>query len=253
MSIKIIVTDLDNTLLRHDKTISGYTAEVFKRIREQGVLVVFATARDFRYVTEYTSPLNGIEPDVLISDNGALARYKNRSLFKKTIPCATVKTLMPRYDLVRCISTENAYYLSGEYAKDHWSIGKKATIITDFSQAVEDSAFYIYGNTNKPSATLTDNIPDIRIVTYSDVSLVTVVHYEATKLNALNAVCNALNIEATEMMVFGDDYSDIEMLSNCTHSIAVANAIDECKAAANYICDTNENDGVAKWLEENLL
>jgi len=52
---------------------------------------------------------------------------------------------------------------------------------------------------------------------------------------------------------FCGDYSDIEMLSNCTHSIAVANAIDECKDVANFICDTNENDGVAKWLEENLL
>jgi len=35
--------------------------------------------------------------------------------------------------------------------------------------------------------------------------------------------------------------------------VAVANALDEVKAAADYVCDTNENDGVAKWLEENVL
>ena len=50
-----------------------------------------------------------------------------------------------------------------------------------------------------------------------------------------------------------NDYSDIDMLSNCPHSVAVANAINECKAVAKYICGTNENDGVAKWLEERIL
>ena len=64
---------------------------------------------------------------------------------------------------------------------------------------------------------------------------------------------NALNIETDEIAYFGDDYSDIEVLSSYKNSIAVANAIDECKAVAKYICDTNDNDGVAKWLEENVL
>lgn len=47
MDIKMIVTDLDNTLLRRDKTISNYTADVFRRVRERGVLVSFATVRSF--------------------------------------------------------------------------------------------------------------------------------------------------------------------------------------------------------------
>jgi hydroxymethylpyrimidine pyrophosphatase-like HAD family hydrolase len=53
--------------------------------------------------------------------------------------------------------------------------------------------------------------------------------------------------------VFGDDYSDIELLSNCAHSVAVANAIDEAKSAAVYICGDCDDDGVAKWLEENAV
>jgi hydroxymethylpyrimidine pyrophosphatase-like HAD family hydrolase len=42
--IKLIVADLDNTLLRRDKTISDYTADVFRRLRGRGVLTAFATA-----------------------------------------------------------------------------------------------------------------------------------------------------------------------------------------------------------------
>jgi len=253
MNIKMIVTDLDNTLLRHDKTVSDFTVDVFRRIRERGALIVFATARDFRFVTEYITPMNGIAPDILIADNGALARYNDKDLYKKLIPFETLNTLISRYDLIRCISTERGYYLSGNYTNDHWSLGKKETVITNLSQNTNEDALYIDGNTNKAPSSLTENIPDIRVVTYSDVSLVTVVHREATKLNALNATCNALKVKINETVIFGDDYSDIEMLSNCTNSVAVANAIDECKAVAKYICDTNENDGVAKWLESFVL
>ena len=43
------------------------------------------------------------------------------------------------------------------------------------------------------------------------------------------------------------------MLKVCGVGVAVANALDEVKAVADHICDTNDNDGVAIWLEENIL
>ena len=253
MNVKLIVTDLDNTLLRRDKTISKYAAEVFRRIRERGVLVAFATARDFRFVTEHISPLFGIVPDIVIADNGALARYNDNDLYKRLIPADTANILLSRFDLVRCASTKNAYFLSGDYANDHWSIGKKATVITDFSDAIKDDALYLDGNVNNSAACITDGFPEVRAVTYSDVSLVTIVHREATKLNALMAVERVLNIAADEIVAFGDDYSDVDWLSYCVNSVAVANAIDEVKSVANYVCGDCDEDGVAKWLAEKML
>ena len=253
MNVKMIVTDLDNTLLRRDKTVSDYTVQVFKRARNCGMMIAFATARDFRFVTDHITPLTGMNPDILIADNGALAYCDGKAIYKKMIPNKIVNSLMSQFKLVRCMSTENAYYLSGEYSNDHWSIGKSATIITDFSESIIDDALYIDGNINKSPFILTEYYPEIRAVTYTDVDLITVVHHEATKLKAVFAVKDWLNIQMDDIAVFGDDYSDIEMLSSFNNSIAVANAIDECKAVANYICDTNESDGVAKWLEENVL
>lgn len=252
MHIKMIVADLDNTLLRNDKTIGDYTVDVLKRVRERGMLIAFATARDFRFVTEHISPMSGIVPDVLIADNGALARYAGKDLYRRLIPVETVNALMPHFELVRCISTEKAYYLSGDYSNDHWSIGKKETVLTDFSDVFSEDALYIDGNVGDiQDFKLT--YPGIRAVIYSDVSLVTVVHNEATKYNALIAVREALNIDANEIVVFGDDYSDIEILANHKYSVAVANAIDECKTVAGYTCGSSDEDGVAYWIEENLL
>jgi Cof subfamily protein (haloacid dehalogenase superfamily) len=253
MQVKMIVTDLDGTLLRRDKTISEYTVDVFQRVRERGILIAFATARDFRFVTEHISPLFDIVPDIVIADNGALARYNGNDLYKRLIPADTANILLSRFDLVRCASTENAYFLSGDYANDHWSVGKKATVITDFSDGIKADALYLDGNVGKLIADITDGFPEVRVVTYSDVSLVTIVHREATKLNALMTVERALNIMTDEIVAFGDDYSDIDWLSYCINSVAVANAINEVKSVANYICGDCDADGVAKWLEDNVI
>ena len=249
--IKLIVTDLDNTLLRRDKTISKYTVDVFRRVRDRGVLIAFATARDFRFVTEYISPLFGIVPDIIIADNGALARYNGNDLYKRLIPANITNILLSRFDFVRCASTENAYFLSDDYANDHWSIGKKATVITDFSDGIKDDVLYLDGNVGKLIVNITDGFPEVRAVTYSDVSLITIVHREATKLNALKSVERELNITTNEIVAFGDDYSDIDWLSYCVNSIAVANAINEVKSVANYVCGDCDEDGVAKWLEKD--
>ena len=252
-NIKLIVTDLDNTLLRRDKTVSAYTAGVFRRVRERGVLVAFATARDFRYITEHISNHINIAPDIIIADNGALARYNGDDIYRRLIPAEIVNSLMPRFDKVRCVSTENAYCLSGEYANDHWSIGKKETVIADCINATKEDALYIDGNTDKTAAELTCGFPEIRAVKYSYVSLVTVVHHEATKLKALIETERALNIASDEIAAFGDDYGDIEFLSHCVYGTAVANAIVEAKSAASCVCGDCDEDGVAKWLEQKLL
>ena len=54
------------------------------------------------------------------------------------------------------------------------------------------------------------------------------------------------------MVAFGDDFNDIGMLQFCGKGIAMKNAIPEVKAIADEICLSNEEDGVAKWITENL-
>ena len=62
-----------------------------------------------------------------------------------------------------------------------------------------------------------------------------------------------LNIPTESIASFGDDFNDIGMLKLCGKGIAMQNAIDEVKQIANEICLSNEDDGVARWIEENLL
>ena len=70
MNIKMIVTDLDGTLLRTDKTISDYMASVFNRCPKAGIKITFATARPVMAVTKWLN-IN-IKSDACIYHNGAV-------------------------------------------------------------------------------------------------------------------------------------------------------------------------------------
>ena len=76
---------------------------------------------------------------------------------------------------------------------------------------------------------------------------------EATKECAIKALCEYLKITPEQIAAFGDDFNDIGMLKLCGKGIAMKNAIPEVQQVADEVCDTNENDGVGKWIEENLL
>lgn len=76
---------------------------------------------------------------------------------------------------------------------------------------------------------------------------------ETTKTNAVIRLAEYWNIYQSEIVSFGDDTMDIELNAYTGVGVAVNNAIKEVKSVADYICDTNDNDGVAKWIVERIL
>ena len=75
----------------------------------------------------------------------------------------------------------------------------------------------------------------------------------ATKSNGIIFLAQSYGINIDDVICFGDDYNDIDMLTLCGTGICMANGVQKAKDAADVLCDTNENDGVAKWIKENIL
>lgn len=251
MSIKMIVTDLDRTLLRDDKTISDYTVAVLNHCREQGVKIVFATARPKNRIDIF--PFINIA-DAVITDNGAAVYMDNKITDSFGIPAAIAKPFVKR--LVDALPNER---ISIEYP--HLKIANfdkselwLADIINDIDHPLEIDAIKIVVNAgteiyDKVCGLLHEDI----YAQLCEGRLILIMHRTATKWNAIQTVAAHFNISTDEIAAFGDDYNDVEMLRECGVGIAVDSALGEVKAVADYICDTNDNDGVAKWLEENVL
>lgn len=75
----------------------------------------------------------------------------------------------------------------------------------------------------------------------------------ATKYHAISFLAERYQISTDDIIAFGDDYNDLEMIKKCGKGIAVGNALEMVKGAADEVCESNQKDGVARWIEGNLL
>ena len=102
-------------------------------------------------------------------------------------------------------------------------------------------------------AILSKEVGDMVDLVRSKVNFLEIVAPHVSKGEALAFMGEQLGIGLTDMVSFGNSENDISMLQVTGHSVAVGNAEEHVKTIAKEVCDTNENDGVAKWIEVNVL
>ena len=91
------------------------------------------------------------------------------------------------------------------------------------------------------------------MTSYTNEDLHKLANIKANKKDAMVSVCNSLDIVVEEVAAFGDDSSDYELLKRVGMGVAVENAIDKIKDIADFVCESNEQDGVARFIEKNIL
>ena len=252
--MKMIVTDLDSTLLRSDRTISEYTASILRRARDKGIKLVFATARPRRTVVQF---LGDSAADAMILHTGAAIWVGDKSLGSFGIESKTKDRLLQAFnrDFPRAmisVEIEDINYANFDM-KAVWEYDNG--IISDFVDLPDKPAdkILVEAYSHEEIARFAAYLPDDLYIQLCEGMLGLIMHKSATKWAALQVVAAHFGIPVAQAVAFGDDYNDIGMIKGCGIGVAVANAIDEVKAAADYICASNNEDGVAKWVEANLL
>ncbi len=252
----MIVMDLDGTLLRGDKTISEYTQRTLNICRERGVKLVLATARAERSANHFC---RGFGIDYIIANNGATVAAEGKRIYNKVISEGTVSGLVSQ-----CLSDPRVLSITVElgdlmYTNDAghhvWSnAGHWNTEFCDFSQPIvgEVSKVSINCETNGIVQGMINSFPELRLFPNTGESWYTITHCASSKFNGVLFLCGRLGIEPENVLAFGDDYNDIEMLKGCGVGVAVGNANEHAKAAADRVCDTNDKDGVAVWLANHF-
>ena len=254
MTIKMIVTDLDGTFLRDDTTVSEYTKSVFSRCRNAGIKLAYATGRGSS--AERVTPQGLFDGKIIM--NGTIARIGDKIVYSRLIPHEIARKFLMACDLrgINITSELTGMHYSNFTVSDFWPEITTFQIV-DFSQHKTDVENIF---TLKPSPEnrlfIEQSLPDeLYWVASADGpdDFLQIMHKDATKSKAMMKLAEIWGIHQSEIVAFGNDFNDMDMLVYAGTGVAVANAVDEVKAAASQICDTNENDGVAKWIDENLL
>lgn len=258
--ISLILSDLDGTLFRNDKSVSNHTKETIIKAQEKGILFGISTSRALVNAVKF---LDGINPDLVISNGGALAfhRTKDKSqekIYDSEFTKEETETLIEKTFQVlgkeTTISIDNEKGLYSNAGEDDF--GDKFWTKVDFAHFCEPAMKICIQTQDKNAVekiASSIGIENVDYLPFSDIPWYKLTNKNATKEKAILAVSKALKIPTENMVAFGDDFNDIGMLKLCGKGIAMENAIQQVKDIADEICPSNENDGLAKWIETHCL
>lgn len=252
--MKLIVTDLDRTLLRNDKSISEYTVEILNRCREAGYYIAFATARAENGMVRF---IDAIKPDAIISSGGAVISANGNVIYEKAMSVSDVKTIIRMCNEF----TDGKGRLTAESVNGYFSNfvpddpdRYNAFKYVDFTEF----AFPCYKITaelerDEFGEIIARACDDCSVISYSGELWQRFASKTSTKEQALQTLARYYKINMSDVIAFGDDTNDIGMLKISGTSVAVFNAIQEVKDVADFITKSNDDDGVAEFLELIIL
>lgn len=268
---KLISIDMDGTLLNSQGKLSNENIFAIKNAINKGVKIVFTTGRGIRAIVEFINEVGlGNREEYAITNNGvSLYNTKTLKCLKANLVSGNdLKTLcntgielgakLHIYDFNTegCIVLEDNEFT--QFERKH--IGMPVFIEPNFCENIDDSkkvfkVLYL-GKEDKINE-IQKNVPSFIHEKFAVVRSLPVAlelfHKECNKGNAVRDLANMFNISREEIISIGDQQNDFEMIKFAGLGVAMGNAIDEIKNVADYITDTNDNNGVAKVINEFVL
>lgn len=252
---KVVATDLDGTLLRTDGALSRWTEQVLRGASQAGVQVVFVTARPPRWVDHFADLVG--EDGIILCANGAFV-YDVRS--RRVVEEHTIPENVLR-ELVADLRTELPGVVFGMERVD--GLALEPEYISDYvlppdapKRRAEDLFDLLPGKllARCPGMDPTEFHDRVEavvgqrcVLSYSGaVGLAEIGAAEVTKAAALTRWTGGHGFAATQVWAFGDMPNDLPMLGWAGMGVAVSNAHPVVLEAADLICPSNDEDGVAQ-------
>ncbi len=262
--IKLLVSDVDGTLVRKDKTLSDATVAAVKRLREAGVAFTLISARPLSGVLSLVEQL-GIDVPVGAYNGGAIARPDGAILSAARLDERTAREALAMFDLdwvVTWVFADGLWHTRStdtpHNASEIVTAAQEPTVVADFDAltgridkivAVSDEEPRLAELERRTQAALGGRATVAR----SQVYYLDVTAPDANKGHGVTALARAIGVPLEQTAVVGDGHNDVFMFKVAGLSIAVDNASDEVKKAADHVTASNLDDGVAIAIDRYVL
>ncbi len=262
MKYKLIVCDMDGTLLSSDHTVSDYTKETIKKIKEKNIKIIIATGRPYLDAKFFRDQLN--LNSYLVTSNGANTHDENENqIIDEYIPKEFVKKILS-------FNVDNQKYHRNVYLKNDWYVEYEIDGLVDFHKE-SNYKFQIYDferlknkdvtkvfflgekeDINLLEMKLKEKFRDSLNIGISSDYCLEIMKKNISKKSALDKILKDLKIDWSEVLAFGDGMNDFEMLREAGKAYIMANGRERLKKSLSNaeIIDSCDNDGVAKKLRE---
>lgn len=254
MTKKLIMFDIDGTLLDHENKIPASTKEAIGRLKEAGHEVAIATGRTPYFITEVREAL---QIDAFVCFNGQYVEIDQEVIYKNPIDKALLKRLYT-------VSQENNHplvYMGGAAMRStvqynpvvencFASINIDTTNITLNEQYFNEAEIYqallfCQANEEKKYIQTMNNLDFIRWHKHST----DVLPLGGSKAKGIAKYMAYRGIEKEDVYAFGDNFNDVDMLRFVGHGVAMGNAPDAVKKVSRYVTKDVGEHGIAYGLE----
>ena len=262
--LKAAAFDLDDTLLRDDRSISAYTIQTFRRLRDAGFFLIAASGRAQLSMKPFLDQLDCICLYIACNGGEIYDGSTHALLSAETFSAELAREIASfgaEYDCYAHTYAGDSFYFNkyGEYANRYAAssllkgvyVGDLQTFIHEprnkiLMVADEDQIRRMLEEAQKRFAGRLS-------VTCSKPYFLEFNPLNATKGIALSSAARRLGIRTEEIVAFGDSLNDLSMLQSAGRSVVVTNGREDVKALCDEVCAANEEDGVARWLAEHIL
>ncbi|MEG1065914.1 MAG: HAD family hydrolase [Erysipelotrichaceae bacterium] len=256
--IKMVVSDMDGTLLHDDKTLNSNIYKYVDYFINNNIKFVLASGRQIYNLESYF--LDYLQDIAFIGENGGNLKDNNKTIYTNYISKTDCLDILKQiegintFDAILC-ANDSAYISNNdpkllEEVKRYYS---KVKLVNDLKELDVD-VFKIAIHDNIDASTNSNSIIELHssnlIKCVSAKEYLDIMPSNTNKGAALKMLCNKYSIKEDEILCFGDYLNDIEMLSCAKYSYALANSVNEVKKVANYLTSSNNDDGVLKVLSE---
>lgn len=266
--IQLIASDLDDTLLRDDLTISLENKQAVQAVMARNVVFTIATGRMFVSAAPYGLELGLPQDQPIICYNGALIKRLSGETIYEAPLSVELGTRIVQFGRERGW-TVNAYFDDQLYvAEMNAQVESYLEIAQVEVEEVRDLVSFVKDGERELSKVLivsdpeqtSERIGEIRQefgrsaqIVSSKRKFIEITSPDADKGRALSWLAQSMGIRHEQVMAIGDSNNDVSMLKMAGVGVAVANAVDSAKQAAEHVTASNNEHGVGKAIRDFVL
>ena len=258
--IKIVITDIDQTLFSHNTNKVPQSAiDAFKKLQERGIKVFLCSGRN-KYLIRKSGVLDYVKPDGYIVMNGAAVIINDKIIYSYPIPSNVVDALIKfskrlRFGLTLIEETEgHINYIDERVISAHEKYGTRFPQPRSFPDHYDRVVYQAICFCDELDESLF--LPHIKGAKSArwDEYAVDIMPEDSDKSKGVLALLTYLNLKPENCLAIGDGNNDIEVLQFSGIGVAMGNANQKVKDAADYVTDDIDNDGWAKAMKHfNLI
>lgn len=278
--MRLVSLDLDGTLLDSQKRLSEVNAAALKRVADQGGFVVPTTGRFFGMMPESVRNLPFVRYAITCNGAQVYDRLTDQAVAREEIEldkAVEIMKVLDGFDIIYDCYRNNWGWMTRslqekapEYAPDEHYL----RMVRDFRNPVDELKAHLLqtrsvggvqkimlfvrggseaaGTLKAISEAVASKFPDV-CITCSTRNNLEINSAGAHKGNALGKLAEHLGFTLSECMAFGDGRNDITMIKAAGVGVAMGNAVEDVKRVADLIAPTNDEDGVARVIDQYFL